>query len=660
MTEIDNPRRVNHRTHFLFRTKSFLQQSASTLSSPRLMRTCAVFLVGACLAASPAQAQFGDFVDYLKKAYDLYNERIDPQPSEISQLKALVLLSKAQIISEIDNVAAGEIASCAVSTIDTFGEFDSLTPDNRQRLAIDSAKCVTDAEQQIATASDLNAVNKMGIAVNAMAPIALAANRSAGLPTAATAILGHILGTNKTLLDRLKPFCAVSLDDPSSLPRYTGSVKGHGACYNFTVKKPAQIDEGHFGGVFHLPPGPGRAFLYWQLTGQARPDDSVLYWRGHTAYYPKVNFSIAQTEAMRGTSWEVARFVVESFEPSVLPLGSPLAVASSLDDVGIPLDLFAANARGNVWRAALTPGDPVNPTLSNWQLTSNSFVSLAAAANFDGRVELFGLGRSGRVYHRWQRIAGDNDSWAPISEKEGLLNTIAVARNSDGTLQLFGTTPSGEIYTTNQIFGGDRLPAVQQEHPRPATDGWTNFAPMDGILTQIAAVTKGDYIHLFGVNGAGALWHRYQLVKNATDPSKPGTWSPWTHIVTPASVVKVTASVDRSSRLHVVCLTRDNRILYSMQDWLHTPWIEIPGKMRDVVLAKEGGADGMLVLIGVGAGNGNPFGANAGAGKMYRRLSDGRPHRVSGSWTAPTWQPWVSMPSPLEERSVALGPAVSH
>jgi hypothetical protein len=147
----------------------------------------------------------------------------------------------------------------------------------------------------------------MGLALNAMAPIALAANRYAGLPTAP--VRGHIIAANKRLLDRLKPYCEVSIDDSSSLPRWSGAVKGRGACHNFNVTKPARVDPGHFGGVFHLPPGPNRAFLYWQLTGKAYSDDEV--------FYPIVNYSIAQTEAMRGTSWEVAEIVLE---PSSLRL----------------------------------------------------------------------------------------------------------------------------------------------------------------------------------------------------------------------------------------------------------------------------------------------------------------------------------------------------
>src|SRR6476620_9004501 len=109
------------------------------------------------------------------------------------------------------------------------------------------------------------------------------------------------------------------------LPTFSGSVMGHGACYNYTVAAPPRLEVGRWGGVFYLTPGPGRAFLSWPLLGYATPDDDVFWWRGHTAYFPRVDFSIAIKAVMQGTSWQVAAGVLDRLLPTSGPAGAPVA-----------------------------------------------------------------------------------------------------------------------------------------------------------------------------------------------------------------------------------------------------------------------------------------------------------------------------------------------
>jgi len=255
------------------------------------------------VAAPPAEADvpqtFWDFFGYVKDGYDLADKYIlNNKPSDLAQMLAMINQAKTQIIAELDGLAAAWNSSCAANAVDTFQNIDQLTPDNLQAFAISSDKCVTDAQAQIGAVMTKVAVDKIGFALNTVGPIALVANAHAGFPTGA--LKQHIIDANKQLLTKLTPICDVSIDTPADLPSFSGPVTGHGACYNFTVATPPRVEVGERGGVFYLPHGPGTAFLSWPLLGYAVPDDDILWWRGHTAYFPVVDFSIAISEVMQG------------------------------------------------------------------------------------------------------------------------------------------------------------------------------------------------------------------------------------------------------------------------------------------------------------------------------------------------------------------------
>jgi hypothetical protein len=622
--------------------------------------------------AVPAEADttpsFLAFLGYVQNGYDLFNKYIIGQPDVIAQMQAMINQAKTQIIAELDGLAAAWDSSCAANALDTFQNIDTLTPDNLQAFAISSDKCVTDAQALIGTVSTQAAIDKIGFALNTVGPVALIANARANFPT--DALKQHIMAANQQLKARLMPICDVSIDDPNSLPDFEGPVTGHGACYNFHVPTPKRVEVGERGGVFYLPPGPNTAFLAWPLLGDAFPDDDILWWRGHTVAYPPVDFSIATSEVMQGTSWQVADTVLNVMEPSVGPAGSPIALTVSTNAIYKPMDATRSDSMDNVSRGVLNPyPDQTSPIFSGWYQMDGALRSVAMAANADGRVEIFGISRIGVIFHRWQQIPGDDGSWSPWAQMDGQLNSITVARNADGTLQVFGTNPAGNVWTRNQILGGDQFKAVQPNHLVPAIDSWTSWKQMDGVLSQVAAITDATgRIQLFGINSAGQLFHRRQSALNATDPSVSGAWMAWDQVETPGSLRSIAAAVDFPGRVNVFGITAGGLVAASPRlapaagtaapaagtivtalngdqifqrvqldgQALYTAWVRIPGSIHSVAAAKEGGGSGELVLIGIDA-----------RGNIYLNTSHGIAQSTPNGLVPDSWKGWLPLPGTL-------------
>lgn len=75
--------------------------------------------------------------------------------------------------------------------------------------------------------------------------------------------------------------------------------------------------------------------------------------------------------------------------------------------------------------------------------------TIAAEANGQGLIEVFGVDEAGRVFHRWQ-LSANSDSWSAWVEFGGSLShapsAITVTRTASGGLDVFGTNNSGQIF----------------------------------------------------------------------------------------------------------------------------------------------------------------------------------------------------------------------
>ncbi len=565
-------------------------------------------------------------------------------------MQALIAQTKTQLIAEMDGLAAAWNSSCAANALDTFQNINSLTPDNLQAFAISSDKCVTDAQAVIGAAATKAAIDKIGFALNTVGPIAYAVNAKAGFPT--DQLLQHIMQANQLIKTKLTPYCEVSINSPDDLPDFSGPVTGHGACFNFKLPTPPRVEVGEHGGVFYLTPGADRAFLSWPLTGQATPDDDILWWRGHTVIFPAVDFSIAVKQVMAGTSYEIAGAVLDQLEPASLPVGPTVGLAMYTNTIDKPMDVFVTNGTTDYHGTLNLVPQAFNPTFSGWNALTGAFQSVAAGANSNSRLEVFGISRIGNIFHSWELATGDNAHWSPIAQMDGTLNSIAVARNFNGTLQVFGTNSLGNIFTRNQVLGGDQDSSDQLAHPLPATDNWTSWKSIDGALTQISALTSADgFIQVYGVNSAGQVFHRQQLFHDVTDLTQNRAWTAWTQLPGPAPFRQIAVTLDSAGRTNVFALTNDDRIFQCVNlGASFTGWAQLPGKLHNIAAMRESGGSKMMVLVGSATGGGalNGIVANgviAGTG-VYRNTSFGTLGTSPTGPTPGTWNNWVLLPNP--------------
>jgi hypothetical protein len=628
-------------------TRKQINATRKQIYSTRFQRAIAQAAIALSMASAMPAARAGgleDFISYLgyvKDGYDALDKYvISGDPNEIAKIQAIVNQAKTQIIAELDGLAAAWDSSCAANALDTFQNIDKLAPDNLQAFAISSDKCVTDAQAQIGAVTDKAAIDKIGFALNTVGPVALLANARAGFAT--NLLKQHIIDANAQLRTKLNPTCGVTIDNPDNLPSWgEGPITGHGACYNYTVPTPARISVGERGGIFYLQPGPGRAFLPWPMRGDAVPDDDLIPWRGYTVGFPVVDFSIAVSEVMQGTSWQVAGTVLDQLLPSIAPVGTPLAMTTNTNEIYKPVNLYRTDAGDNLLRGLLNPyPDQSQPTFAGWHPMDGAMKSVAAGANADGRAEIFAISRVGNIFHRWQQVAGDNGTWLPWAQMDGQLSTITVARNQDGTLQVFGTNPEGQIWTRNQILGGDHFASVRPPHPMPAIDSWTPWKQIDGWLSQAVAVTDAaGLIHLFGVNGDGMLFHRQQVVPNATDPGADGGWTAWEQIDTPTPLRQIAVAIDLGQRLNIIGLTYGDQVFHRAKlggGSVYTGWLQIPGSVHQITATKEGGGSGELVLLAADA-----------AGNLYRNTSYGLIDWTPNGWITEPWNGWQPLPASL-------------
>lgn len=97
--------------------------------------------------------------------------------------------------------------------------------------------------------------------------------------------------------------------------------------------------------------------------------------------------------------------------------GSPSAVATAWFSVNVFENrYFGGSYGGDIYRKGLYLGDGDPPDYSGpWTWLGNApFQNAPEAVSWGtGRIDLFGLGTDGLVYHKWSNNHGDGASWGP-------------------------------------------------------------------------------------------------------------------------------------------------------------------------------------------------------------------------------------------------------
>ncbi len=580
-------------------------------------------------ASAPARADDGGilgdagkvsgYASTVQRFYDLFNDYVlgEKPPSDLDAIKAAIIQSQNEIVSQIDAIAAAQVQACSATAVQQFANIDRMSPDTLQAFAADSVACVNAAAADIGAEADTAAIDKTGFALNVVGPIALFASADANERT--DILKQSLIAANQLLIQRLKPWCRISILSPDNLPSVgSGGVTGHGGCLNYHVTPPGLV-EGHV--VSFNGPPPNTAFDPWSVRGLAQPVDWLFPNMGYNVFYPTaMDFSIASDAVLAATSSRLADAALYELLPAIGRWGSPIAMGASSLPYS-PIEALRVNADGSVSRNEIHTTDAA---LSGWTAMDGRLRSIATAGNADGRLEMFGTDRIGRVFHRWQQTAGDNTSWTPWAELTGqVISSLAVAPEPDGTLQLFGTDPAGRIFTRHQIMGGDEHPQARTGHIVPATDAWTAWRQLDGTLTQIAAgVNQNGEVELFGVNSAGQVWDRRE-----TDAAAE-TWGAW-HLLD-GTLKTIAVTRDLGGSLNVFGTDLNGTVWQRYQQGQNTEawsaWASLGGaRIWNVAAAKESFGGGRIDLLALDA-----------RGRLWLNSTDG----IHGD----SWRGWTAVP----------------
>ncbi|NUP51347.1 MAG: hypothetical protein HOW97_29140 [Catenulispora sp.] len=567
----------------------------------------AVALAGVPVAA-PARADvpigeiLGDVstvTSYVKTAqslYGLFNQYVlGNSPTTLDQIKALIVSSQQQIVTQIDAIATANVNSEAKQTVEQFENISSMTPDQLAAFVSLAVKTVEDAGSDLVAEKTAAAQDELGFDLNIVGPIALAASAKAGQAT--DILTTDIIQADKTVLQKLAPRCAtfpIDLQDE-------GSVLSQGHCWNYHVA--ADFPTGHYAQVpenFALHDVGNNGFT---VHGDYNGFD-------YTA--PAVtDYSQAIAAAMADTSYPIAQVAILSLSPAV---ASQAPVSAITETLGGRQSVFGTSGFGGLWQGALVPNPAAGAGrygigwFPEFTGTPPQLKSVTSAQNSDGRAEVFALDRLGQIWHTWQTRPGDDTSWSLWANMSGNLTSVSVARNHNGTLQLFGSGPDGVTYTRSQILGGDYVDA--QDFPTPAVDAWTDWTAMtDGWTSQDVAVTDlAGRIELFGIGADHAIWHREQQTWDATNPNTPGGWSSWSHVPAgPADARELAVAANAAGKIFLASIGSGDQVSDVLKiddrgrDTDYTAWGHLSGPIHHLAMAGLTQAPGSIQLFGLNA-----------------------------------------------------------
>lgn len=165
---------------------------------------------------------------------------------------------------------------------------------------------------------------------------------------------------------------------------------------------------------------------------------------------------------------------------------------------------------GGAWDSS-----PTLAVLPGLALQPPKFIKFRIARNEDGRLELFAISKSGKLYHRWElpRLHPNTSLrlsvWTLLDD--GPCQDLAVGTNSDGRLEVF-------------FASGGNLFHRWQNSPN---GGWSSQdsipldAPMGSLKSLITGSDAEGRLMVYGVAEDGLVWHAWQMT-----PSN-GPWIGW-------------------------------------------------------------------------------------------------------------------------------------
>jgi hypothetical protein len=173
------------------------------------------------------------------------------------------------------------------------------------------------------------------------------------------------------------------------------------------------------------------------------------------------------------------------------------------------LEVFGVDRSGNVLHNQQTETE----SWSGWRRIAGKLgPRLAVGRDLDGRLELFGIEPDGRVMHNAQRVAGGQwGGWSPLGRMK-VGSDFVVGQYSDGRLALFDV-------------GTKSLPAIWSISQEIPGGPYGNFHSLGGkgLSQLVVGNDKDGHIQLFGIRKDDSVWTACQTTAH-------GGWSAWTRL----------------------------------------------------------------------------------------------------------------------------------
>ncbi|MEJ3745008.1 hypothetical protein WEI85_17140 [Actinomycetes bacterium KLBMP 9797] len=209
------------------------------------------------------------------------------QPEQVVQRVVAIFEGvRGDILSELDQVVAADARVCARRHVVEFAAVVALSPAAAQAWASDATSCTALIEGLLATATDKATVDKLGLAVNVVGPIAMTARLHVGFANDALRLV--LVRAGKAVIRKIEPTCyegPVYEDDSNVYELWFVCY-----AYNYSSGSGGRAEAYQ---LFLLPPG-------------CEP------WHGceATPLGPPVDKERIRLESSRNTSWAVAATVL--------------------------------------------------------------------------------------------------------------------------------------------------------------------------------------------------------------------------------------------------------------------------------------------------------------------------------------------------------------
>ncbi|WP_150107567.1 CHAP domain-containing protein [Pedosphaera parvula] len=253
------------------------------------------------------------------------------------------------------------------------------------------------------------------------------------------------------------------------------------------------------------------------------------------------------------------------------------------------LDLWGVGTDGSVYHnVQSTP----NGGWNGWVTTGLSGVQsgVTVARNADGRLEAFARGSNNSIWHTYQSTP--NGSWSAWADlvSPGMQGTPVVAVDIDGRLELCARGTNNIVYDNFQTTAGG---------------SWYGWISLSGAITSdLAAAREQDgRAELYANGTGGAVYYNHQA-------SPSGSWSGWVSLGAPAggSQRVPVAAQNADGRLEVYTVDTNHVVWHNYETTANgawNGWASLGGSISSRITAGHN-LDGRIELYGVGT-DGNVY-----------------------------------------------------